>query len=730
MGIETSRSLSLDLNRGAVSIHEGPAPRAGRAMVTVRVACSAMSPGTERSKIELAAASPIDKARRRPDQVAKVLDSVRTEGVFATFQKVAERLATPQPLGYSLAGSILDVGEGCDGLHERMTVACGGATASHAEVVAVPKNLVVPVPHGVPMHDACFATLASIPLHAIRVGEVSLGDRVLVIGLGLMGQLATRLCLAAGAHVFGVDPNPIRAALALESGAERADSALDKSIALQVLEWSRGRGADVVLITAGGADSQPLALAGEAARDRAKVVVVGAVGLNVPRESFYEKELSFVVSRSYGPGRYDPEFEDKGYTYPPGFVPWTERRNMEEVLDLLASGRLSLDGLRGATVPFDRAPEAYELLQSESSPISVVLEYEGAFTEDGAPARVTSEPPEAPEPTLHLPRSLRVSFVGMGNFASSYLLPAVKAKSNSLEHVVTTSPLKAEHARKRAGFRNSATDATAAITDPETDVVFVATRHDTHARYVEAALLASKAVFVEKPLALTAREYDRVATAQRATQGRVMVGFNRRFAPATVWALEALGTNRAGLRLTYRINAGALPPHHWLLDPDVGGGRLLGEACHFIDYALFLAAAPPRSVEARALDAGGDKGHQSFHIEIAFANGASAGIEYLAQGDASLPKERIEIHRSGLSIVIDDFRSAVLHRGGRRAATRKWPGRDKGHRAEVRAFLDAVRSGGPTPIPEEESLRSTAMTLGAAMSLREGRAIDHDEWPR
>jgi len=722
------RGLGIEQASGKAQIYGVPAPTRARAALVIATRCSVISPGTERSKVELAAASYWEKARRRPDQVAKVLESVRSEGIVATYQKVTERLATPQPLGYSLAGTVLEVGEGCDGFHVGMAVACGGVTACHAEVVRVPKNLTVPVPDGVPLHDACFATLASIPLHAIRTGQVSIGDRVLVIGVGLLGQIATRLCVAAGAHVFGVDPSQARASLALESGAERVDSALDRSTALQVLDWSGGRGADVVLITAGGADNQPLVLAGAAARDRARIVVVGAIGLDVPRESFYEKELTLVVSRSYGPGRYDPEFEDKGYTYPPGFVPWTERRNMEEILSLLGSGRLSLHGLHDTRVPFERAPEAYELLRSASPPISIILDYEAAPRAGAMPSAGTvSEPPALPEPASHLPRPLRISFVGIGNFASSYLLPAVRSEAESLEHVITASPLKAEHARQRSGFRAAATDARAAIEDPRTEVVFVATRHDSHARYVEAALLAHKAVFVEKPLALTTCDYDRIATVQRATQGRLMVGFNRRFAPATVWALQALGSNRAGLRITHRVNAGARPAHHWLLDLDTGGGRLLGEACHFIDYACFLADAAPRSIEARALDASGEHGHQSFHIEIAFTNGATAGIDYLSGGDASLAKERIEIHRSGLSIVIDDFRSASLHRGGKRVATKAWRGRDKGHTAEVRAFLEAVRAGARTPIPEEESLRSTAMTLAAAMSLREGRAMDHGE---
>jgi polar amino acid transport system substrate-binding protein len=724
------RQLSLDPSSGALTIRDVPRPATPSDGILVQVAHSLVSSGTERSKVDLASKPLWQKAQERPDQVRKVLESVSTEGIVATAFKVRQRLSAPQPLGYSLSGIVIGVGERCEGFCLGMPVACGGVSASHAEVVAVPRNLAVPVPEGAALPDAAFATVASVALHGIRTGGVTLGDRVLVIGAGLIGQLTVRLCAAAGGHVFAVDPRGERAALAAESGAEQIDTACDRSSAQRVLDWSRGRGADVVLITAGGSGSDALELAGAAARDRARVVVVGAVGLEIPRELFYEKELSLIVSRSYGPGRYDPEFEDKGYAYPPGFVPWTERRNMEEILSLLASGRLALDGLR-VLVPFEQAPKAYELLGSASPPISIVLDYEGASRRAAVPTKDSaSNPPSLSEPTPHIPRPLRVSFVGMGNFASTYLLPAVKPVAESLEYVVTGSPLKAEHARKRSAFRAAATDARAAIEDPRTDVVFIATRHDTHARYVEAALRAGKAVFVEKPLALTLREYDLVATAQRATAGRLMVGFNRRFAPATAWALAALGSNRSGLRLIHRVNAGALPAHHWLLDPDVGGGRLLGEGCHFIDLACHIAGAPPRTIEARPLDPPATHGHQSYHIEITFANGATAGIEYLSGGDASLPKEWIEIHRSGLSIVIDDFRSAAAHRGGKRSAAKSWPGRDKGHRAEVRAFLEAVREGRPTPIPEEESLLTTALTLAAARSVREGRGIHHDEWPR
>jgi predicted dehydrogenase len=729
------RVLTLKPSDGRVAVLEVPQAKATPGEIVVAVSHSLISSGTELAKVRVASLPLWEKARERPDQVRKVLESVRTEGCIATAKKVLRRLEMPVPLGYSLSGRVLEVGEVCTGYQVGMRVACGGATAVHAETVNVPANLAVPVPDGVQSQDACFATIASVALHGLRTGSVEIGDRVLIIGLGLIGQLASRLCVSAGAHVFGVDPRGERCALALAHGAEAAQASLDASTAREIVDWSRGGGVDVVLVTSGGSDNEPLVLAAATARDRAKVVVVGTVDLQVPRGPFYEKELSLVISRSYGPGRYDPDFEEKGMTYPPGYVPWTERRNMCEILELVADGRLSLDGLRGTTIPFDHAPDAYDLLRSPSSPIAIVLEY-GSENES---AVVPSQPRVAAAAArsvsfkdqdvyTHIPRALDVSFIGLGNFASSYLLPSVRAeKDATLQHVITVSPLKAESLRTRAGFRHAGTIAESAITAPETEVVFIATRHDTHAEYAEVALRANKAVFVEKPLALSDREYDRVATVLRATQGRLMIGFNRRFAPSTRWVLAALGSNRSGLRFLYRVNAGPLPAHHWLLDPDLGGGRLLGEACHFIDLACFVAGTPPVSILARTSEPFSGRSPQNFLIELAFANDATAAIEYISTGDPSLAKERIEIHRSGTSIVMDDFRSATLYRAGKRSH-KSWPGRDKGHRAEVRAFLDAVRTGSPSPIPEEESLRSTALTLAAARSLREGRPIRHDEW--
>jgi len=722
------KQLVLDPASGELTLADVPLPGTGRGRALVRVSHSLVSTGTELSKVDVARKSLIEKARDRPDQVAKVIEGVRAEGIVATAKKVRERLGTPLPLGYSLSGVVTACGEECAGISVGMRVACGGATASHAEFVSVPANLVVPIPAQVTTQDAAFATVGAVAMHALRTGGVTLGDRVLIIGLGLLGQIATRLAIAAGAHVFGVDPRTDRAQLAVDSGVGAAQTALDHATAQAVQTWSGGRGADVVLITAGGADSSPLVLAAEAARDRAKVVVVGATSLDIPREPFYQKELTLVVSRSYGPGRYDPEFEEKGYAYPPGFIPWTERRNMEEFLSQIATGRLSLDGLRGIELPFDQAPQGYNTLSGEDgpAPISLVLRYVESLEAQAQPPRRprAATQPDRAAPRSFQPRPLIVSMVGVGNFATATLLPAISAVSGvSLVHAVASSPLKAEAVRTRWKFATSGTDPVGGLTDPGVDVVFIATRHDSHAAFADAALRANRAVFVEKPLALTPEGLDRVATTLRATGGRLMLGFNRRFAPAIVWALGKLGSDRGGIRFLCRVNAGPLPPNHWLLDLEIGGGRLLGEVCHFIDLACHVIGSEPEEVLCRDRNSGsGMSVLQDVAVEISFANGSTAMIEYVSSGAASLAKERYEIHRQGTSLVIDDFRKAEYHRAGKVART-KWGTRDKGHRAEVRAFLEAVRTGAPTPIPEEESLRTSSLTFAAARSMREGRPV-------
>lgn len=725
------RQISLSQDSGEVAVIETPKPIALDRGIVVRTAYSLVSSGTELSKLQLGAMPLWEKARQRPDQVAKVLETVRSEGPIAAVNKVRERLSAPQPLGYSLSGIVEAVGERCSAFGVGDRVSCGGGTANHAEYVSVPANLAVPVLEGVSLRDAAFATVGAIAMHGLRTGGVSLGDRVLVIGQGLLGQITTRLAVAAGAHVFGVDPKADRAQLAIESGADAAQTSLDQATAQAVRAWSGGRGADVVLITAGGGSNSPLVLAGDAARDRARVVVIGAVDLEIPREPYYHKELSLIVSRSYGPGRYDREFEEKGYAYPPGYVPWTERRNMEEVLAQIASGRLPMEGLVGLTLPFDRAPEGYEALSGEvEPPISIVFEYpHEPRGERLATSVVVERTPTRTVARTFEPRTLRVSVVGVGNFATATLLPAIAAVSGTtLVRAVATSPLKAEAVRSRWKFSAATTNPAEALSDTAADVVFIATRHESHANFAEAALRSNRAVFVEKPLAIDRQSLDRVATTLRATGGRLMAGFNRRFSPAIGWIVERLGVDRRGIRFLCRVNAGPLPQDHWILDPQIGGGRLRGEACHFIDLACYLAASEPVEVLARARDVRrGLAEAQDFGIEISFANESFAAIEYVSSGDPSLAKERFEIHRSGESIVLEDFLRAEGRRAGK--VTRKtWASRDKGHRAEVRAFLEAVRTGGPTPIPEEESIRSTALTLACVRSMQEGRPLRSEEW--
>jgi predicted dehydrogenase/threonine dehydrogenase-like Zn-dependent dehydrogenase len=737
--MKAMRQLVLDPTGGGLTLQEVPLPMPARGQALVRVAWSVISTGTELSKIELAKKTLWEKARSRPDQVAKVIQSGGTDGIVATVQKVRERLGTPMPLGYSLSGVVTECGEDSGGLSAGIDVACAGTTASHAEFVVVPVTLAVPIPTGVELSDAAYTTIGAIAMHGLRTGGVQLGDRVLIIGLGLLGQLATRLCVAAGAHVFGVDPREDRAQLAVDSGAEAAQTSLDTATAQAVTAWSGGRGADIVLVTAGGADNSPLVLAGAAARDRARVVVVGAVDLTLPREPYYHKELSLVVSRSYGPGRYDPAFEERGMAYPLGFVPWTERRNMQEFLSLLEAGRVNLEGLHGASVPFERAPDGYQLLVGDAAPISVEFSYRTAELAPTEPKVSAGDVGPRESVALALrntgasrrfePRPLRVSMVGVGNFATSSLLPAIRSVDSAvLVRCVAGTPLKAEAVRRRWKFTAASVDAAESWSDKESEIVFIATRHDTHAAFAEGSLRANRAVFVEKPLALTAMELDRVAAACRATGARLMVGFNRRFAPAIAWALARVGPDRGNLRFLCRVNAGQLPAEHWLLDPEIGGGRLIGEACHFVDLACYFAASEPTRVFAQSREHPGGEGvPQDFAIDIQFANGSSAIIEYLSSGSPSLPKERFEIHRQGTSIVIDDFLRAEHHRAGK-VSRRKWQTRDKGHHAEVHAFLDAVRRGTATPIPEEESIRSMALTLAAARSLREGRPLRQDEW--
>ncbi|HEX6938350.1 MAG TPA: bi-domain-containing oxidoreductase [Longimicrobiales bacterium] len=714
------KQVIQEMDTGAIRVVDVPAPLVRPGGVLVRTRYSVISIGTERAKIELGRKTLVGKARERPDQVRKVLDTVAREGFVSAYRKVKSRLSAPSPLGYSSAGVVEAVGAGVDDLEVGQAVACAGAGfANHAERVWVPKNLVVPVPDGVPLESAAFATLGAIALQGVRQADVRLGEAVAVIGLGILGQLTVQLLRAAGAQPIGIDVDASRVALAQRHGAAavlRSDDVVGRVAAL-----TGGIGADAVIITAATSSEDPIRLAGDLARDRGRVVVVGAVPIRPPRSPYYEKELELRLSRSYGPGRYDPAYEEKGNDYPVGYVRWTERRNLGEFLRLVASGAVRLGELITHRFPFADVERAYETLTGEAtrSALGVVLEYPEQAAEEPRRIPVAVRAARGGRAGAGREGAVGVGVIGAGNFAQDVLIPALKRLDVELRGVVTASGISARGAAEKHGFAYAASSADEVLADPGTHVVVVATRHDEHARLAAEALRAGKAVFVEKPLALDEESLDAVLDAA-AHGGTLMVGFNRRFAPATRFLRERFARTAGARVVQIRVNAGAVPPSSWVHDPDVGGGRLIGEGCHFIDLALYLAGSPAVEVHAHALG-GPDPAaplHDNVVVTLRCADGSIASILYTSKGNPRSGKERVEVFAGGATGVIDDFRRAEF----RGARNERWKGRqDKGHRAEMEAFIRAVREGGPPPIPLAELENASRATLLAARSLRTGR---------
>jgi predicted dehydrogenase/threonine dehydrogenase-like Zn-dependent dehydrogenase len=725
------KQLIQEMKSGTIQIVEVPAPLLRAGGVVVRTRHSVISVGTERSTVELGRKSLLGKAMERPDQVRKVLDAVGREGVAAAYQKVKARLGELSPMGYSAAGVVEGVGEGVAGLEVGDLVACAGAGyASHAERLWVPKNLVVRVPAGVGSEAAAFSTLGAIALQGVRQAEPRLGETVAVIGLGILGQLTVQLLAASGVRPVGIDLDPSRVALAREHGAlglVRSDE-----VEARVMDATDGVGADAVIITAATSSTDPIELAGALARDRARVVIVGAVPIEVPRSPYYEKELDVRLSRSYGPGRYDPSYEEGGHDYPVGYVRWTEQRNMKAFLDLIAMGEVRLDRLITHRYEFGDAVSAYDAVTGDDagSVLGVVLEYpEAAGVEPrrvgvgvGAGVGGAAAHASAPARAHGTKGPVRVGLIGAGSFAQGVLLPALKKLHVELTGVSSAGGLSARKAAEDHGFRWLAGSPEEILADDATDAVIIATRHGDHARLAAAALRAGKAVFVEKPLALTFEELDDVVDA--ATGGPpLMVGFNRRFAPATVYLRGRLAGLPGAKVIHVRANAGYIPPDSWVHDPVDGGGRLRGEGCHFIDLALFLAGSRAVRVETVAL-AGADPAarlQDNFVITLQCADGSVASVLYTAKGSGKSGKERVEMFAAGRTGMIEDFRSAEVW--GRKRE--RWSGRqDKGHAAELEAFVAAVRAGAASPIPLAELEHSSRVTLVAGASMARGEAVE------
>ena len=697
------KQIVQPLAGGPVEVLDVPRPVPEAAEVLVRTVASVISPGTERAVTALAQASLLAKARARPDLVRQVMRKARTDGFTTTRQAVRSRLAADLPLGYSAAGIVLAAGPAVTGVRVGQLVATGGAgKANHAEVQAVPGLLCATVPDGVPAGDAAFTTIASIALHGLRQAGAGPGSRVVVLGLGLIGQLAARLAIAAGCEVAGVDPAEHPRRIAAGSGMLALDECGDATTD-QVLSWSRGRGADAVLVCAAGRSSSAVMRAPALCRDRAAVVVVGDVGLHLDRTPFYERELSLRFARSYGPGRYEPSYEAWGVDFPAGQVRWTEGRNFEAVLDLLAGGRLTVSDLVTHTFGIAEADAAYRLIEERTEPyLAIRLTYPGESADEGV--RLKSSPATSASPGI--------GWAGAGAFSTGTLLPAFRAAGfGRFVAVASASGLSARRAAERHDFEKAVPGADALISDPDVEVVVVATPHDTHADLTARALAAGRHVWCEKPLALTLDELDAVEKAWRGSGRQLAVGFNRRWSPAVLAGQRALAGIAASKLVVYRVAAGPVPDGHWYHDRRQGG-RLLGEVCHFVDTAQALVGAPIEDVTA--LPGGGGAGvvhGDDVAVSLRFADGSLAVIAY-GSADPVAGKEWIEVQAGSHRVVINDFRSAEAD------GKTIWKGRqDKGHRACAAAFHEAITGG--AALPTEVMLATMRATIRAA----EGRAV-------
>ena len=703
-----ARVVLQDLSGGVTRLRDAPRPSVSGSSVLVAAQASVVSAGTERMLVDFGRASLLGKARSQPQRVGEVLDKARTDGVGATIDAVRSKLAQPIPLGYSSAGIVVEAGRSVSGIAVGDLVAAAGP---HAELASVPANLTARIPDGVPASDAAFATIGSIALQGLRLAGPTVGERFVVTGLGLVGLLTVQLLAAQGCAVLGIDPNPDRRSRAEAYGAQTIDPSHD--VLAVAADFGRGMGVDGVVVCASTSSSEPIHQAAEMCRQRGRIVLVGVTGLELDRSDFYEKELTFQVSASYGPGRYDPSYEVDGVDYPAGFVRWTAGRNMGAVLGLMASGRLDAASLVTHEYAFDDAPRAYDTLVSDPSALGIVLRY--------------PEPDLAPESPLlrsrielsgvdHPSGRGRIGMLGAGNFATQVLMPAIVAAGGRIETVVSRSGTSASLAAARFSAPRASSDPADVIDDPSIDTVVIATRHDSHAHYVERVLRAGKHAFVEKPLAITQSELDAVAScvAELAAEGGVPllgVGFNRRFARISVRMADLLATQQVPKSMILTMNAGVIPSDHWTQDPAVGGGRIVGEACHLIDLARFLVGSPITDVRSDFMGATAPSDTAS--ISLRFEDGSIAAVNYFANGSKRYPKERVEVFSGGKVLVNDNFRTMKAY-GWRGVRTLRLRTQDKGHEAGMAAFLEAARRGGDAPIPLHEILEVSEVSLRAA----------------
>ncbi|MAZ21149.1 bi-domain-containing oxidoreductase [Roseovarius sp.] len=702
------KQILQNLSSGVSELVEAPAPQARRGSLLIDTSVSLISTGTERMLVDFGKSGLIAKARSQPEKVKQVLDKVATDGLMTTVDAVRSKLGQPIPLGYCNVGVVRE--SGAEGFRAGDRVASNGP---HADVVSVPKNLCARVPDTVSDEAASFTVVASIGLQGIRLAQPTLGETFVVTGVGLIGLLTVQMLRAQGCRVLAIDFDAAKLELARDFGAEICNPGAGEDPIAAGMAFSRGQGVDGVIVTASTKSSDPITQAARMCRKRGRIVLVGVTGLELNRADFYDKELTFQVSCSYGPGRYEPGYEDQGHDYPPGFVRWTEQRNFEAVLDMLASGALDVAPLISHRVPFDEAPRAYELLSTDKAALGILLAYDHA-TEPRHVRNValTDAPVAAGGPAV-------VGFIGAGNYASRMLIPAFKASGATLHSIASAGGTNAVVHGKRTGFAKATSDTDGLIDSPEINAVAIVTRHNSHAGLTARALRAGKHVFVEKPLALTQEELDDVQSAHADSGKHLMVGFNRRFAPQVQAMKRLLDAVNAPKSFVMVMNAGAIPADHWTQDPSVGGGRIIGEACHYIDLMRFLAGAPIVSVQARRMGETDAEAvtEDKASITLGFEDGSFGTIHYLANGGASFAKERVEVFAAGRTLQLDNF---LKLRGF------NWPGfkkqnlwrQDKGQTACAAAFVKAVEAGGNPPISAEQLFEVAKVSIDVAEILR------------
>ena len=708
-------------------VEDIPSPQLKGPGLLVANRCSLISVGTERQMIEVSQMSLVGKARQRPDMVKQVIAKMKSEGISSTLNKVMGRLNSPITLGYSSAGIVLEVHSSVDRFVNGDRVACAGfGYATHAEEIFVPSNLAVKIPENVSFEEASFVTLGAIAMQGVRIADVRLGETVAVIGLGLLGQITCMLLAASGCRVLGLDIDKSKVDLAFKSGAEAAYSS-DGSEVAALINATGGRGADAVIITAASDSAGPVETAGQICRDKGRVVAVGAVKLDVQRKTYYDKELELRLSRSYGPGRYDYYYEEAGHDYPYSYVRWTENRNMESFLQLISSGKINIKSLITHRFDISVAEKAYEIISGKTDEkyLGVVLNYVDSTGQEKSAVATTLDCRS--NKTLNFADNnsrIGVGFIGAGNFASGVLLPNIASiKEYNPISIMSGSGVSATTSKERFGFANAVSSANEIIDEPAVGAVFIANRHDQHGALVVQSLTKSKATFVEKPLCLNRLELEEIIQAHNATGAPLMVGFNRRFAPLVSKIKETLNDNKYPLSMHYRINAGFIPPGTWIQDPESGGGRIIGEVCHFVDLLSFIAGSRPVKISAESLSIADQRfrSDDNLQIMLRFGNGSVGTINYVASGNKSISKEYLEILGGGKVIILDDFKSLTIA-DDHGLRSEKKSSQDKGHKAMLEMWAHHLQSGLGSPIPIDQIVDSTLATFEIIDSLTTGEA--------